>query len=94
MRNGIRGIACGRTILAVVLLAAAAARAQDEYGSTVGWGRQVVGGDLSEGFAAVAAGGNHGLGLKADGSIVAWGWNTYGQCDVPDATCPSRTRAL
>ena len=35
------------------------------------------------GFVAVAAGGNHSLGLKADGSIVAWGWNYYGQTNVP-----------
>ena len=31
----------------------------------------------------MAAGGSHSLGLKADGSIVAWGWNGYGQCNVP-----------
>ncbi|MBK6900025.1 MAG: hypothetical protein IPH09_12405 [bacterium] len=23
------------------------------------------------------------LGLKADGSVVVWGWNEYGQCNVP-----------
>jgi hypothetical protein len=34
-------------------------------------------------FIALAAGYCHSLGLKADGSIVAWGRNTYGQCDVP-----------
>jgi alpha-tubulin suppressor-like RCC1 family protein len=32
----------------------------------------------NEGFIAVAAGGAHSLGLKADGSIVAWGANGYG----------------
>ena len=32
---------------------------------------------------AVAGGGDHSLGLKADGSIVAWGRNNHGQCDVP-----------
>ncbi|MHC4739415.1 MAG: RCC1 domain-containing protein, partial [Planctomycetota bacterium] len=26
---------------------------------------------------------NHSLGLKDDGSIIAWGSNNYGQCDVP-----------
>ncbi|UCG32468.1 MAG: hypothetical protein JSU68_12475, partial [Phycisphaerales bacterium] len=34
-------------------------------------------------FVALAAGSYHGVGLKADGSIVAWGYNAYGQCDVP-----------
>jgi hypothetical protein len=35
------------------------------------------------GFVAVAAGSLHSLGLKADGSVVAWGCNFDGQCDVP-----------
>ena len=30
----------------------------------------------------VAAGGYHTVGLKSDGTVVAVGWNTYGQCDV------------
>ncbi len=34
-------------------------------------------------FVAIAAGGAHSLGLEADGSIVAWGLNTFGQCNVP-----------
>jgi hypothetical protein len=32
---------------------------------------------------AVAGGEYHSLGLKADGSIVAWGYNVDGQCNVP-----------
>jgi hypothetical protein len=32
---------------------------------------------------AIAAGGAHSLGLRADGSIAAWGDNEYGQCNVP-----------
>jgi hypothetical protein len=32
---------------------------------------------------ALAGGWYHSLGLKADGSIIAWGYNDYGQCDVP-----------
>ncbi len=35
------------------------------------------------GFVAVAAGGIHSLGLKADGRVEAWGDNHYGQCAVP-----------
>ena len=38
----------------------------------------------NSGFTALAAGRYHSLGLKADGSIVAWGDNGYGQCNVPD----------
>ena len=35
------------------------------------------------GFTAIAAGNAYSLGLKADGSIVGWGYNTNGQCNVP-----------
>lgn len=31
----------------------------------------------------IAAGAYHSLALKSDGSLVAWGDNTFGQCDVP-----------
>ena len=31
---------------------------------------------------AISAGYNHTLGLKADGTIAAVGWNNHGQCDV------------
>ena len=32
---------------------------------------------------AIAAGGYHSLGLKANGSIVAWGNNIIGECNIP-----------
>jgi hypothetical protein len=35
------------------------------------------------GFIAASAGAGQSLGLKSDGSIVAWGGNAQGQCDVP-----------
>jgi hypothetical protein len=34
-------------------------------------------------FIALAAGDYHSLGLKTDGSIVAWGYDDEGQCSVP-----------
>jgi alpha-tubulin suppressor-like RCC1 family protein len=30
----------------------------------------------------ISTGGSHTVGLKADGTVVAVGWNEYGQCDV------------
>jgi hypothetical protein len=35
-------------------------------------------------FIDISAGGFHSLGLKQDGSIVAWGDNHYGECNVPE----------
>jgi hypothetical protein len=34
-------------------------------------------------FVAVATSPYHSLGLKANGSIVAWGDNSYGRCNIP-----------
>ncbi len=36
-------------------------------------------------FAGAACGSIHSLGLRQDGTIVAWGNNESGQCDVPDS---------
>ncbi|MCH7872201.1 MAG: hypothetical protein IID33_10930, partial [Planctomycetes bacterium] len=64
---------------------APAAWAQD--GSIMGWGSNQYGQlnvpPPNTGFVALAAGGDHGLGLKADDSIVAWGNNQVGQLNVP-----------
>lgn len=51
----------------------------------VSWGERVVDSQLRDGsYTAVAAGVGHTLALKQDGSLVAWGYNYYGQCFVPD----------
>ena len=45
-----------------------------------------VAGHTPRSVTAIAAGGWHSLALKADGSIVGWGDNGFGQIDVPGAT--------
>jgi hypothetical protein len=35
------------------------------------------------GVIAIAAGRSHSVALKSDGTVVAWGWNSYGQSTVP-----------
>jgi alpha-tubulin suppressor-like RCC1 family protein len=53
----------------------------------VGWGSngsgQATPPDGND-FVAIAAGGEHSLALKADGSIVGWGNNWAGQATPPD----------
>jgi hypothetical protein len=64
-------------------LVAGAASAQDA-GAIVGWGYEVVvlDAELTD-LVAIAGGGVHSPGLKANGSIVAWGDNHSGECSVP-----------
>jgi alpha-tubulin suppressor-like RCC1 family protein len=37
----------------------------------------------NEGFVALACGAAHVVAIREDGSVVAWGANDSGQCDVP-----------
>jgi alpha-tubulin suppressor-like RCC1 family protein len=59
-------------------------------GQVRAWGAnshaQVSGVPAGGDFTAVAAGDAHGLALRADGTIAAWGRNNYGQCNVPPGT--------
>jgi hypothetical protein len=54
----------------------------------IAWGRDVEGqvSGVPEGndFVDVAAGKYHGLAIRSNGSLVAWGYNDYGQCNVPE----------
>src|SRR5512136_2040726 len=82
MRKAIRKGAAGLALATVALLGVGAAIAQD--GAIVGWGQQVVvpQPELTD-LVAIARGGWHSLGLRANGSIAAWGSNDRGQCNVP-----------
>ena len=79
MVSNMKRLAC--VVIALVVLGLAGPVGASDPGSIYGWGLQVVGptGKLT----AIAAGGGHSLGLKSDGSIAAWGSNSYGQCDMP-----------
>jgi len=56
-------------------------------GQIVAWGDNTYGQcDVPENYnyAAISCGPYHNLGLKADGSLRAWGWDNYNQCsDTP-----------
>lgn len=69
-------------ILSFVLLLPTIAGAQ---GSIVAWGHDCEVPEPNAGFVSVVSGcgSNHYLALGNNGSIVAWGDNLWGQCDIP-----------
>ena len=72
-------------LLSVAILAPATSAAPSRTtASIVTWGRNVIvaQSDL-ENLVAVATGTHHSLALKEDGTIVAWGENDFGRCDIP-----------
>src|SRR5438477_2494510 len=79
-------------VLGFVVLALLASTAGGQTGgSIIGWGQRVVvpQSEMTN-LTAIAAGGSgiggygsHGLGLRHNGTIVAWGGNDFGQCNVP-----------
>lgn len=61
-------------------------------GEVVSWGDQLIAvsiaGETLTGAVAVAAGNFHSLALKADGTVIGWGWNAGGQAigfQTPDS---------
>ena len=42
-------------------------------------------------YVEIAAGGHHTVARRSDGSVVAWGCNNYGQCNVPALPAGSPT---
>jgi len=73
-------------IACVVTCTAATAAA----GGLRAWGQdydgQVTGLPAGQDYTAIAAGDAHGLALRSDGTIVAWGQNDDGECNVPAGT--------
>ena len=54
----------------------------------MGWGQNRFGqisvpDNLSD-VVMIAAGRNHSLAMRSNGTVVAWGHNHFNQCDVPD----------
>jgi alpha-tubulin suppressor-like RCC1 family protein len=74
-------------VLTVVLvcLAIPAVFTLPAYGSEiVGWGSQKTPNAPLTNLTKIAASGSS-LAIKSDGSIVGWGWNYAGQCNVPSS---------
>jgi alpha-tubulin suppressor-like RCC1 family protein len=52
-------------------------------GRVVSWhDNHAIPGELAD-VMAISAGQTHRLALKTNGTVVAWGWNGYGECNVP-----------
>ena len=58
------------------------ATARSSHGGATATGRRTCPPGCT-GVKAVSAGGGFSLALKNDGTVVAWGWNGYGQTNVP-----------
>src|SRR5665213_3656231 len=75
--------------LAFLLATTVAVRAGAPPNKVWAWGSDRYGEtDVPPGLTnvvAIAAGGNHSMALKGDGTVVVWGDNTYGQTNVPGA---------
>ena len=75
---------CGCVCIIALVLGTGVASGQLN-GVVVEWGSRVVlEPSALDDIAEVTPGGYHFLGLKLDGSIVAWGADADGQCGVPE----------
>jgi len=83
MRKNKNSLSVSAAVLAAVCLLCIAQSALG--GSIIGWGSIAF--DSNDfplnGVMGIAAGSRHSLALKSDGSIVAWGSNSVGECNIP-----------
>jgi len=74
-------------VLVAAVLGSLCAAGLSQAGELRAWGLddddQVTGIPAGDHYIAIAAGDAHGLALRSDGVVVAWGRNDDGQCDVP-----------
>src|SRR5262245_49336680 len=68
-------------MICCLLAATSAALADPPQGSIVSWGDYANLIPPNTGFVGVSTHNSHVLGLRADGSIVGWGWNDFGQAN-------------
>lgn len=53
-------------------------------GQLASWGEVIIPDVSNTNFTQISADGWHNLALKADGTVISWGRNSYGQVTVPD----------
>jgi alpha-tubulin suppressor-like RCC1 family protein len=73
-----------RVVVSNAVGVAVSAPASLAFGGVLAWGdgAGTVPPDATN-MVAISAGLSHSLGLRADGTVVAWGWNFWGQNDIP-----------
>src|SRR5262245_15972141 len=76
--------AAALSVLALFLGLSAATGVAPAQEGVLGWGYQPFDSRWNEqSFAEISAGELHTVARRGDGSVVAWGDNSHGQCNVP-----------